>query len=361
VSAGRSVLEFQDGVRRGWQNPPAELAHVSLSRDWKRVAGVAGRRSVVIADTRSGQTVATFDGCESFDQPALSDDGRLLAVRCPALKDLRLYEIHPTRLIASVPDTNRTPLAFTPAGNQVASGPQLIDVASRQASGVISPGVYNSLAFAPDGRRLLLAGAGFGTPALHEVIGGPEGRSKRRQIETGIVDSVAYSNDGVLAAAAFRGDSNVRVYSTSDWNRTLLSHKDEGARLSTITKIVFSGDRRLLASVAVSQRDQSFRTFVTLRVFDIATGSERLRVPLSQSPLGLRFTADNQTVQVLGGQPLLEELNFPLDVQQWIKAGCGRVRANLTREQWSVYLPAIAYRKTCEVLNPAATGPLRSG
>jgi hypothetical protein len=189
---------------------------------------------------------------------------------------------------------------------------------------------------------------------------GTEGKSKRRQIEAGIADSIAYSQDGLLAAAAFRGNSNLRVYRTADWKRSLLSHKDEGARLSTITRITFSGDRRLLASISVSQRDQSFRTFVTLRVFDIATGGERLRVPLSQPPLGLRFTADNRRVEVLAGQPLLEELSFPLDVQHWIKAGCGRVRENLTREQWKLYLPGVEYRRTCEALNPAASGPLQS-
>ena len=110
----------------------------------------------------------------------------------------------------------------------------------------------------------------------------------------------------------------------------------------------------------MSQRDQSFRTFVTLRVFDLATGGERLRVPLSQPPLGLRFSEDNQRVQVLSGQSLLEELSFPLDVKRWIEAGCGRVRENLTREQWQVYFPGVQYRRTCEALNPTATGPLQS-
>ena len=360
VSAGRSVLEFPDGVRQGWRSPPAELEHVTLSRDWKRVAGLVGRRSVVVADTRSGETVATFDGCESFGEPTLSVDGKLLAVRCPVTKELRFYDVGRSRLIGSVQDTNRTPLAFTPAGDQVVSGAELIDLASRRAAGVISPGVYASIAFAPEGRRMLLAGGGFGTPALYEATRGSEGRPKRRQIETGIVDSLAYSNDGSLAAAGFRGDSNLRVYRTSDWKRKLLSQKDENARLSITTKIVFSGDGSLLASVAESQRDQSFRKYVTLRVFDVATGNERVRVPLSQSPLAVRFTTDNQTVQVLGGQPHLEQLNFPLNVEQWITVGCGRVRDNLTREEWSVYLPGVDYRRTCASLNPAATGPLQS-
>jgi WD40 repeat protein len=360
VSAGRSVLQFQDGVRYGWRTPPAELEHVTLSRDWKRVAGVVGRRAVVVADTRSGETVAIFDGCENFGEPTLSADGKLLAVRCPATKDLRFYDVARTRLIGSVQDTNRTPLAFTPASDQVLSGAELIDLASRRPAGVISPGVYSAIAFAPAGRHVLLAGGGFGTPALYEAIRGSEDRPKRRQIETGIVDSIAYSNDGSLAAAGFRGESNVKVYRTSDWKRTLLSQKDESARLSITTKIVFSGDGSLLAAVAESQRDQSFRKFVTLRVFDVATGNERVRVPLSQSPLGVRFTTDNQTVQVLGGQPHLEQLDFPLNVEQWIRVGCTRVRANLTREQWSLYLPGVDYRKTCAVLNPAATGPLQS-
>jgi WD40 repeat protein len=360
VSAGRSVLEFQDGVRQGWRTPPAELEHVTLSRDWKRVAALVARRSVIIADTKSGETIATFDGCESFGQPTVSVDGKLLAVRCPATRDLRFYDVVRTRLIGSIQDTNRTPLAFTPAGDQVISGAELIDLASLRPAGVISPGVYASLAFAPDGRRVLLASGGFGTPALYAATRSSEGRPKYRQIETGIVDSIAYSNDGSLAAAGFRGDSNIRVYRTSDWKRRLLSQKDESARLSITTKIVFSGDGTLLASVAESQRDQSFRKYVTLRVFDVATGNERVRVPLSQSPLAVRFTTNNQKVEVLGGQPHLEQFSFPLNVEQWITVGCGRVRDNLTREQWSVYLPGVDYRRTCEVLNPAATGPLQS-
>jgi WD40 repeat protein len=242
----------------------------------------------------------------------------------------------------------------------VVSGAELIDVASRRPAGVISPGVYTSIAFAPEGRRMLLAGAGFGTPALYETTTTVNGRPKRRQIEAGMVDSLAYSNDGSLAAAGFRSDSNIRVYRTSNWKRVVLSQKDESARLSITTKLVFSGDGSLVAAVAESQRDQSFRKSVTLRVFDIATGKERVRVPLSQPPLAVRFSTDNQTIQVLAGQPYFEQFNFPLEVEQWITAGCSRVRDNLTREQWGVYLPGIDYRKTCEVLNPAATGPLQS-
>jgi WD40 repeat protein len=359
VSAGRSVLAFQDGVRQGWRTPPAGLEHLTLSGDWKKVAGIVNKNSVLVADVTSGDTQATFAECERFGAPALDAAGSRLAVRCAATKELRLYDLGQGRLIGSMQDANDTPLAFTPAGDQVVTGFQVIDVASLQVAGVISPAVYRSLAFAPDSRRVLLAGGGFGEPALYEAIKSPEDDPQRHQIEKGIVDAVAYSDDGSLAAAAFRGESSIRVYRTSNWERVLLNQKEEGARFSHVTTIVFSLDGRLVASVAESQRDQSFRTVVTLRVFEIATGIERIRAPLSESPLGLRFTPDNQTVQVVGGQPTLEQLDFPLEVRQWIAPGCDRVSENLTPEQWSTYLPGIDYRQTCKVLNPAA-GPLQS-
>ncbi len=89
---------------------------------------------------------------------------------------------------------------------------------------------------------MLLAGGGFGTPALYEAIWGSEDRPKRRQIETGLVDSIAYSVDGSLAVAGFRDESNIKVYRISDSKRTLLSQMDESARLSiTYNVLRFDG------------------------------------------------------------------------------------------------------------------------
>ena len=200
-----------------------------------------------------------------------------------------------------------TPLAFTPARDQVLSG-RLINLAAAGPPALSPP---ESIARSRSGREAPTCVARrrrLWNAQRYTSRRGSEDRPKRRQIATGLVDPIAYSDDGSLAAAGFRGESNIKVYRTSDRKRTLLSQKDESARLSITTKIVFSDDGSLLAAVAESQRDQSFRKFVTLRMFDVATGNERVRVPLSQPPLGVRFTTDNQTVQVLGGQPHLEQL-----------------------------------------------------
>ena len=361
VAAGRLILSFQDGVRRGWRQPPDQLEHVTVSNDWTRVAAVVGRAAVVVVDAGTGAEVATVAGCATFGPPALSADGRRLAVRCLETKQVRLYDVDTGRAIGSFEDASRTPLTFTPAGDRVAIASRILSVPALRETGRVYPGLYLAMAFAPGGRDVLLAaGGGVGPLGLHHAIAGTEQTAKTYELERGIVDSLAYSPTGAQAAAAFRGDPDIRLYRTSDWRAERISLKEEGARLLQVTRLAFSPDGRLLAAISESQRDQSFRWFVTLRVFDVGTGVEVIRAPLSQPAFAIRFAAGNSVVQVLAGQPYLEQLEFPLDVQRWVAIGCARVRGNLSPEEWKLYIPGVAYRVTCPVLNPAA-GRLTTG
>ncbi len=288
-----------------------------------------------------GRPLADHGG--SLQGIAISPDGRLVATSSADGK-LRLWSPETQTRVGALPRGSGAPatsLAFSPDGETLASdGPggmlRLWSVADRRAIGSPLGSGISHVAFSPDGRTL--AGGATRTVALWDVAT----RRRRGGPLTGHeqpVTDVAFSPDGrTLAASA--GNGIVRLWDVA-------THRSRGAPMlghtAGVFGIAFTTDGRTLASAAADG---------TVRLWDVAT--QRLLgaplVPREGVNGGVAFSPDGSTLVSVGLLAAIAQWDSIL----WNRSRgarrarlCASARRNLSRVEWSAYLPGEPYHTTC--------------
>lgn len=205
------------------------------------------------------------------------------------------------------------------------------DIATRQETGPPLLGHtsdVSSLAWSADG-KLLASGGGelmLWDLASRQSLGGSLVGAENQ------VSSVAFSPDGTMLAA---GGKRLMLWDIvarrriGDW---LVGH--EGA----VPTVSFSPDGTLLASGGEDDR---------VILWDVATQA-RIGPPMvghEQPVQAIAFSPDGRTL-VSGGLDS-RVLSWTIDPDAWIAQACHMANRNMTRAEWTQYIPAADYRATC--------------
>jgi WD40 repeat protein len=251
-----------------------EVYSVAFSPDGRRLASAGGDGTVRIWDVTSHVRIAVLAGHPGeVYSVAFSPDGRLLA---------SAGDDHAVRLW------------------EVATGTQ-----AAVFSGHVCP--VNGCVFSPDGR--LLASAGDDTTVRIWEVAATEATVHAGH--PGEVCCVAFSPDGRLLASG-GDDTTVRVWDVETHAQLTVftGHRD------TLRSIAFSPDGRLLVSADDSRN-------ATLRVWDLATGTERTVLTSRHAWRVQRcaFSPDGRSVLAIDGDATVREWNLVPGVERTGRKG----------------------------------------
>jgi WD40 repeat protein len=279
----------------------AELAWIGFSGDGSSIIGIGANRSLMVWHAATGRLLATHTGVAAPETPpALSPDGRSLAIRSP---QGRVYlvgaangkTIEPVRFGAGT----ATSLAFMPGG-----GPMTIAVGSDNGAVALCPlgqppnprplsvgkVTIEALNFADDGDVVI--GESNGEIARWNPA---TGTPRQQRVEKSLVDklnrSAVYSADRSTAALRTRG-YNVIVHDTASQKIRC----DVGPLPGDPIVRALSSDGSLLATSCVSGGDQSPGGL--LQIWDTRSGTLVKR-------LTGNHTVVKQAAFVPGGQQIM--------------------------------------------------------
>jgi WD40 repeat protein len=313
------------------------------------VAAAPAGTTVATGDTGGDVTLwNAADGAEigpalhvddSLSSVAFDAGGRILAAG-GASTTVTLWNIADrsvTRRLTTPSDVYS--VAFSPDGTMLASGDSGGEVMLwagdlRQQHALVPKrrSSVRSVAFSPDG-HLLAAGDDLGRVVLWNTA---TGRQIGRLTDGSKVNSVAFSPDGTLLAT---GDDagNVEV-----WD------------VATRQKVDSLDDRSSVNSVAFSPNGRTVATGDALGdviPWDIASGTEIGPSLVDRDSVdGVAF--DRSGSALVSGDDGGDVVVFPSSflsapTATIVQQLCGRIRGNLTRTQWSQYLPHTPYRPVC--------------
>jgi WD40 repeat protein len=276
------------------------------------------------------------------DPVAFSPDDRTLAAS-GSNHDIALWDVARRTSIASWQGIGRA-VAFSRDWRLMASGSEDSNIVTVWSVGQHQQvaklddhtgkgGIVTGLAFNTDGSRLY-SGV-IGGVEVWDVVGRSVVDTLHENTPGGV--PVAVSFDGrTLASFAVSsgltsgcGDCNVIL-----WD---LGQRAELARLpghtSNVNEIAFSGDGRLMVSADASR---------TVILWSVAQ-----RAPLATLPNAgtvVAFSADGRTLAT--GQDGSVTL-WTLDPRSWRQRLCQIAGRSLTHQEWSTYVTALPYRRTC--------------
>jgi len=357
--ANRTITVFaaHQDVPLGHLREPGGPTPVAFSADGKIVAGVFDRNTVLAFAAGTHDPLARLDYCEKARILTVSADGKLLAAGCYDGM-ARIVEVATGRVVSEIPHRYTTPLAFSPDGKLIFSvtpeGATVFEVMGGREVRALRGDSVTAVAFSPTGKHVVVA-IGGSRSAVFETFN----QTKPRPLTAGdspeLLESVAFSPDGKRLAVGVRGKS-VRLYNAETWQPVAeLHHRDEEKEVFQVRSVVFNADGTLLASVTENPTLPEKERVATLRVFDVRSAKEVMRVPLhGGAPLFIGFSPDGAFLEIVVGERHLRRERFPLRVEGLIEDACSRVSRNLTEEEWVRYFGDIPYRQTCSELNPAA-------
>lgn len=348
---------------------PADLiTEVAFSPNGKRIATGRFGGGTVVYDTATRRQLRRIDGDSVVTAIAFHPDGKLIAVGTID-GHVRFFDPKTGAAVGSALDQGSRPvwqLAFSPDGRllAVAVDPngvsqkafndqrrqgevQLWDVKSRRRVGrAIAPGAGSvlSVAFSRDG-SLLATGSG-GRLDLWDVATQARHGMPMKVADDGVL-GVAFDPNGRLVAGG-GAIGPVRVWRVADQQPAF---PPLSGHTSPVTETAFDPTGTFLATTS---------PFGGTRLWDPPTGLGYGDELISDKPasleptgdlppfLGLRnaFSPDGKLLAVPGVET--RAMLWDVDPAVWRRRACAIAGRNLTREEWSLYLPSgTRYRATC--------------
>jgi WD40 repeat protein len=272
---------------------PREAWAVAFSPDGKTLASAGDDHAVRLWDPATGEERRTLKGHDSLVTClAFSPDGKLLATGSYD-GTLRIWDAAGGREVASLPHPSRSLwcLAFSPDGTFLASGGKDAKVRlwdTRTCQPLPLPGAthadtIHSLAFAPDGRSLVVSWGDGTLGVWWKDTRAPTGFSPADGASVHL-RALAFSPDGRTLATVHDREGSVRLRRVGTWEElaVLGSHKT-GARA-----VAFSPDGKTLV---VGHLDG------VIRLWHVATGRELLAFRGSGVQVNsLAFAPDGKTL-----------------------------------------------------------------
>lgn len=314
---------------------------IAISHDGRLVAFGEDNGTVQVRDRTTGDRVGDDFRCDTKDTTLLKfrSDGGQLAAECNGKLIIRKtggavvarYDLHVVGLAYSPDGGTLAAATYMNDGEEVI----LLDLASGKQTGTRlwhSKDTYTmpwSLNFSPDGTRL--------------AVGYMDGKVRvwdtatRTQIghaltgHTDAVQAVAFAPDsGLLATCSW--DNTVRLWDTKTGKPVgppLIGHSDRAVWLS------FNDDGSLLASAGWDGAP---------RVWDVAAHREQSTLSTPGEVEAVQFTADNSLLGISTNGSIVTWQLAPNTV---LAAFCARIGRDLTRKEWTQFVPAIPYQAQC--------------
>ena len=325
-SGGRIATAGFDGMVRIWdalsgtvvavlEGHAGSVNSVAYNQDGRRIASSGDDGTVRVRDVASGDEVAILRGISPplISAVVLSPNAELVAVATED-HEIRFWnvesgtEVH--TLTGHLEEVEQ--LSFSRDGEQIiAVGPLMTtvwNVESGRSFGTIRVKNAVSVAYSPDGKRLVAAGED-GLVRMWDAANGELMRTLDRK--GGAVQLVVYSPDGRYIAGAggeLFSDETVRVWDAAN-GELVATFERIGAR---VRSIVYSPDGRYIASGHSEQKDidgasklvHDVRVWNALngelvRTFEIHDGESRSDISVAYSPNGRHIATGNDgTVEV---------------------------------------------------------------
>jgi WD40 repeat protein len=288
-----------------------EVAALAFSADGKRLATAGQDATATLWDVADGKRLATFKnegttGAVHGVSVALSPDAGSLFLSTDDGRMTRWDTAEPAPKDTFLLDSPYV-LAVSPDGKTLAlgaSGKQGTLELRDAATGAVRlrlrghADLITSLAFAPDGRRLVSAGWGAAVK-VWELDPFQEAATLRGPV--GAVHAVAFDATGATLAA---GDDTGSVLAWDSFREA--DHDEAGQNPGMVHALTFAPDGRTLATAGGAIRKDGFldTTWGEVKLWDPATGQLR-RVLQDYPPSfgGLAFSPDGKTLATGTGSP----------------------------------------------------------
>jgi WD40 repeat protein/tRNA A-37 threonylcarbamoyl transferase component Bud32 len=247
-------------------------------------------------------------------------------------------------------------VAFSPDGQRIVSGSVGYDPKTKQSWGEVKVWdaatgqeklswkghtySVSSVAFSPDGTRIVSGGGEFDKPGEVKVWDAATGQEKLSwKGHTHWVTSVAFSADGTRLAS-MSGDQTVKVWdaATGQEKLSLKGHKGS-VPIRSATSVAFSPDGTRIVSGGEGFDAKTGKHWGEVKVWDAAIGQEKLSLKGHNGPVtSVAFSPDGKSIVSGGGYPL--DFKKPGEVKVW-DAATGQEKLSLKGH--TSYVSSVAF------------------
>jgi WD40 repeat protein len=344
VSADREVILWEGPKAESHRTLAGHLGgvtSVAFSPDGKLLASGSEAHELILWDATKGTRIMTLGGhTKSVNSVAFSPDGKLLASG-GAAGDVILWDAQTGAIVKKLDAPSSVyAIAFSPDGKRLASGGfdnniTLWEIASgnrlRTLEGEGDDIV--SIAFSPDG-RFLASGSRYSKLILWDAQNGTRLRTIN---DSDFPTGLNFSPDGrqFVASAGLR-NADILRWDSQNFARLLTLQSSTrlqslGGRTGIVNSVAFSQDGRFVAS-GYDLWDAEDGTRLA------ALETHRFVETVAFSPDGkwLASDGDNNTI-----------ILWDIELTSWQARACRMAGRNLTQSEWKQFVTNEPYQKTC--------------
>jgi DNA-binding SARP family transcriptional activator/WD40 repeat protein/energy-coupling factor transporter ATP-binding protein EcfA2 len=278
-----------------------------------------------------------------------ADAHGVLALWDPATGELLANLTQATR-VDTATDVSRAPVSSD--GRQAASfvdgfGLQLVDLDRRALSRPVYPdlglaSLYRVLGWSADGQNVIVGAQGVSdSPAVWALVDPRTGRVLWRTDapEQVAAADVVNAEDGRTIVVP--GASGKLYFLDAATGAPLVRNAANTGRTPAVN------DRQTPASVSVSPGGQQLSVVSAahpVEIWDVAAGEQSGTIAVPGSTIAAHFMSDHQLVTAtVGGAVSVIDLS----VSDWVDLACRGAGRELSRQEWSQFLPTHPYEKVC--------------